>query len=88
MKRVGIIVLFLLVITLLIGQDIKMYPNPIHEDGNLTIESDSLLPPVIKVYNFSGVLVKRVDIGYGNSEVVISFLGLSKGVYVIWLEDY
>ena len=88
MKRIGFILLFLLVIVLLVAQDVKLYPNPVHADGNLHIESvDSLLPPIIKIYDFKGMLVMKKDIGYGNKEVVINISHLKHGEYIIVLED-
>ena len=64
------------------------YPNPIHSDGNLTIESTSgYLPPVVKVYDMNGRLVMRKDIGRYNTSVVISFLRLKHGSYIIVLEN-
>jgi hypothetical protein len=89
MKRVSCVILFLLVLVALFSQEYIVYPNPIRSDGILHIQSiDSLLPPIIKVYNMSGRLVLIEDIGYGNREATISFLGLSRGMYIIWLEDY
>jgi len=91
MKRVSCVILFLGVAGILFSQsfDFKVYPNPIKRDGVLHIEAiDSLLPPLVKIYSYSGALVRVVDIGYGNTYATVSFLGLAHGIYLVWLDDY
>ena len=88
MKRIVSVLLTLLVIMIVLGAEYKVYPNPIRSDGNLTIEStDSLLPPIIKVYDNMGRLMIMKDIGYGNRSTVINFSKLRHGKYIIVLEN-
>jgi hypothetical protein len=88
MKRVGFILLFLLVISVIIYAEYIAYPNPIRSDGNLTIESTSgYLPRIVKVYDMNGRLVMRKDVGNYNKSIVISFLRLKHGSYIIVLDS-
>jgi len=62
--------------------DIKVFPNPVKRNGELSVEfSDDLSASQVRVFNSAGVEVKAFTAQSGMNSVDIS--GLDKGVYVI-----
>jgi hypothetical protein len=65
------------------GKGFSLYPNP--ASSKLTISFETPLSSVtdIKIYDYSGSLVKTYKAGTGGSEYVIDDLGLSSGIYLL-----
>jgi len=64
------------------SSDIKVFPNPVQQDGELNVKfSDDLSKSQVRVFNSAGVEVKVFTAQSGMNSVDVS--GLDKGVYVI-----
>ncbi|MFT7346043.1 MAG: hypothetical protein ACI9CP_000488, partial [Cryomorphaceae bacterium] len=64
------------------SSDIKVFPNPVQQDGELNVKfSDDLSKSQVHVFNSAGVEVKVFTAQSGMNSVDVS--GLDKGVYVI-----
>ncbi|MCH2214650.1 MAG: DUF4252 domain-containing protein [Flavobacteriales bacterium] len=65
-----------------IENDIKVYPNPVEENGQLRVEfSDELSSSEVRIFNAAGQEVKSFRANEGINTIDIS--GLNKGVYMI-----
>ena len=64
------------------GDDIKVYPNPVEENGQLRVRfSDELSSSQVRIFNSAGQEVKAFRANEGMNDIDIS--GLDKGVYII-----
>ena len=87
-----LVILFLFFCGLALTQDtvdiydkVVLYPNPARDYFNLAVK-DTVLPRYVEVYDFSGKLVLRRDIGEGQTLVRID-VSLRKGSYIVILKD-
>ena len=87
-----LVILFLFFFGLALTQDtvdiydkVVLYPNPARDYFNLAVK-DTVLPRYVEVYDFSGKLVLRRDIGEGQTLVRID-VSLRKGSYIVILKD-
>lgn len=64
------------------SSDIKVFPNPVQKNGELSVElSDDLKASQVRVFNSAGVEVEAFIAQSGMNTVDVS--GLDKGVYII-----
>ena len=68
-----------------IHDKVVLYPNPARDYFNLAVK-DTVLPRYVEVYDFSGKLMLREDIGEGQTLVRID-VSLRKGAYIVILKD-
>jgi hypothetical protein len=69
------------------NEDWHIYPNPARTCFNIECK-EGILPPYVKIYNNSGLLVFKQYIGTNLKYVHIE-INLPPGVYIVFLEsDY
>jgi Secretion system C-terminal sorting domain len=65
------------------GKGFILYPNPASSKLAISFENPISSVTDIKIYDYSGTLVKTYKTGTGGSEYVIDDLGLSSGIYLV-----
>jgi hypothetical protein len=68
---------------------ILLYPNPAHEYTNLIFNSENNLKSSINIFDFTGALVKtiQINIASGNNSIRVNLIGLPAGTYFIKLKE-
>lgn len=66
-----------------------MYPNPVTDNADLVFQSDKNFTGNIQVFSSAGQLVKRIPIQVqrGQNKIRINLPGLTKGTYILRLEE-
>ena len=61
------------------------YPNPFHDNINISLKTDYGFKAFIKVYDLSGKLIKSQNevINQGENQITLSIDGVSNGMYII-----
>lgn len=65
------------------GKEFALYPNPASSKLTIAFEKPITSATDIKIYDYSGTLLKAYKTGTGGSEYVIEDLGLKNGIYLI-----
>ena len=61
----------------------SLYPNPATTELTILFEKETGRETEIKIYNYSGTIVKTIKPGAGLSEYLIENLGLKNGIYLV-----
>jgi PKD repeat protein len=63
--------------------DIRLYPNPVSDDINISIRTTHSEPFQVKVFNSQGALVYDMRLDAGRAEALINASGFAKGIYLV-----
>ncbi len=65
------------------GKGFALYPNPASSKLSIAFDNPLTTDTEIKIFDYSGTLVKTYKAGSGGSEYTIDDLGLKSGIYLI-----